>query len=66
MQRADRSANRLHDMWKSTTKTKWEFPPDVREAPRHESQADKIAVMHNTAQHSPGDGVFFGLRRKHP
>jgi hypothetical protein len=27
MQRADRIANRLHDMWKGTTKAKWEFPP---------------------------------------
>jgi len=27
MHRADRIANRLHDMWKGTTKTKWEFPP---------------------------------------
>jgi hypothetical protein len=26
----------------------------------------KIAVMHNTAQNSPGGRVFFGLRRKHP
>jgi hypothetical protein len=30
------------------------------------SQADKIAVMHNTAQNSPGGRVFFGLRRKTP
>jgi hypothetical protein len=27
MQRADRIANRLHDMWKGTTKGAWEFPP---------------------------------------
>jgi hypothetical protein len=27
MHRADRIANRLHDMWKGTTKGKWEFPP---------------------------------------
>jgi hypothetical protein len=27
MQCADRIANRLHDMWKGTTKAKWEFPP---------------------------------------
>ena len=27
MQRADRIANRLHDMWKGTTKAAWEFPP---------------------------------------
>ena len=27
MHRADRIANRLHDMWKGTTKAKWEFPP---------------------------------------
>ena len=27
MNRADRIANRLHDMWKGTMKAKWEFPP---------------------------------------
>jgi hypothetical protein len=27
MNRADRIANRLHDMWKGATKAKWEFPP---------------------------------------
>jgi hypothetical protein len=27
MHRADRIANRLHDMWKGTMKTRWEFPP---------------------------------------
>ena len=27
MNRADRIANRLHDLWKGTTKAKWEFPP---------------------------------------
>jgi hypothetical protein len=27
MHRADRIANRLHDMWKGATKGKWEFPP---------------------------------------
>jgi hypothetical protein len=27
MLRADRIANRLHDMWKGTTKAQWEFPP---------------------------------------
>jgi len=27
MRRADRIANRLHDMWKGTTKADWEFPP---------------------------------------
>jgi hypothetical protein len=27
LHRADRIANRLHDMWKGTTKAKWEFPP---------------------------------------
>jgi hypothetical protein len=27
MHRADRIANRLHDMWKGATKAKWEFPP---------------------------------------
>jgi hypothetical protein len=27
MNRADRIASRLHDMWKGTTKAKWEFPP---------------------------------------
>ena len=27
MQRADRIANRLHDLWKGTTKAKWDIPP---------------------------------------
>ena len=27
MHRADRIANRLHDMWKGTTRADWEFPP---------------------------------------
>ena len=27
MNRADRIASRLHDMWKGTTKAKWEFAP---------------------------------------
>jgi hypothetical protein len=27
MLRADRIANRLHDMWKGTTKAEWDFPP---------------------------------------
>ena len=27
MHRTDRIANRLNDMWKGTTKAKWEFPP---------------------------------------
>jgi hypothetical protein len=27
MQRADRIANRLQDMWKGTTKAEWDFPP---------------------------------------
>ena len=27
MNRADRITSRLHDMWKGTTKAKWEFPP---------------------------------------
>jgi len=26
MQRAERIANRLHDMWKGTTKAEWDFP----------------------------------------
>jgi hypothetical protein len=30
MQRADRIANRLHDMWRGTTKSAWEFPPKPR------------------------------------
>jgi hypothetical protein len=27
MQRADRIANRLHDMWGGKTKAEWDFPP---------------------------------------
>ena len=27
MQRTERIANRLHDMWKGTTKAEWDFPP---------------------------------------
>jgi hypothetical protein len=27
MRRADGIANRLHDIWKGTTKARWEFPP---------------------------------------
>jgi hypothetical protein len=26
MQRTERIANRLHDMWKGTTKAEWDFP----------------------------------------
>src|SRR5262249_4773036 len=29
MHRADRIANRLHDMWKSATKPRWQFPPKL-------------------------------------